>query len=121
MAYNGFEAGREFQAFQDLHGEDTFIKMNLLYIAFEISELYDAAIEDDFDELCADILELSLNEQFESFNIIDIADGVNFIIHDSNYTVREYHLTYKRNPDKVMEELLALFEQEEPLPEYEED
>lgn len=108
MAYNGFSPGREYQVFKDVHGEDTFITMNLLYIAFELSELYDDAIVDDFDELCEDVLELSLDEEFENYDIVSVADAVNYIIHDSNYTVHEYHRTYKRNPDKVHEELLAL-------------
>jgi hypothetical protein len=108
MAYNGFSPARELQSFKEEHGEDTFIMLNLLYIAFEISDLYDDAIADDFDELCEDVLELSLDEEFENFDVVSVADAVDYIIHDSNYTVKEYHKTYKRDPDKVHEELLAL-------------
>jgi hypothetical protein len=111
MSFDDFIPSVEYQKFEDQHGEDTFIKLNLLYIAFEINELNDENIkENEFDDLCEDILEISLDESFEAYNIIDIADAVVFIIHDSNYSVMEYERVYKRNRDKICEELLAYLE-----------
>lgn len=111
MAYNGFSPSAEFLKFQQEHGEDTYITMNLLYTAFETFELYDPDTDEgEFDELCEIILEMSLDDEFENFTVIEVADGVLFIIRDSNYTVREYVETYRRRRDKVVEELLALLE-----------
>jgi hypothetical protein len=111
MAFNDYSPSGEFAKFQELHGEDTFIKLNLLYIAFEFDELNNQTVDsNDFDELCEDILEISLDEAFESYNVIDIADAALFIIKDSNYSVGEYARTYKRNSIRVKEEILALLE-----------
>lgn len=111
MTYDDFAPGAEYKKIQEKYGDDTFIKLNLIYIAFEMDELNDENIDDgEFDDLCEDILEISLDENFGNFNVIDIADAAVFIIHDSNYTVREYERTYKRNRDKVCEELLAYLE-----------
>lgn len=111
MAYNGFSPAAEFSRFQQEHGEDTYITINLLYIAFEIFELYDPDTDEgEFDELCEIILEMALDDSFENYTIIDVADGALFIIRDSNYTVREYVQTYRRRKDKVVEELQALLE-----------
>lgn len=111
MAYNGFAPSEEFIKFRNEHGEDTFIKMNLLFIAFELSDLLDDnASVDGFDDLCEDILELSLDEAFEDYSVIEISDAILFIIYDSNYTVAEYEKTYKRNREKIVEELVAALE-----------
>ena len=109
MSLENFAPGREYKNFEEKHGEDTFIDLNLLYIAFEINDIYDEENSEngEFDELCADILEMYLDDQFDSFNVVDVADGVDFIIKDSNYTVKEYILRYKRNKEKMCEELLA--------------
>ena len=108
MTFNDFVPSVEYKKFQEQHGEDTFIKLNLLYLAFEMDELNDESIMDGaFDELCEDVLEISLSEDFEGYNIIDIADAVMFIIRDSNYTVAQYHDRYKRKPEIICEELLA--------------
>jgi hypothetical protein len=109
MAYKDFVPSEEFKKFRDANGEDTYIKLNLLYIAFELYELYDGEnVGSEFDDLCEDILELSLSEEFEDFDIIEISEAVVYIIRDSNYTVKEYENTYKRNREKVVEELLAV-------------
>lgn len=109
MEENSFVPSREYQKFAELNGEDTFIRLNLLYIAFELNELYSEENNQkgEFDELCEDVLEIYLDDQFESFNVVDIADGVAFIIDDSNYTIAEYVRTYRRNREKICEELLA--------------
>lgn len=111
MAFNDFVPSQEYKKFEEKYGEDSFIKLNLLYLAFEMDELNDEKIEGtEFDDLCEDVLEISLDESFAKFNLIDIADAVVFIIHDSNYSVREYEHVYKRNRDKICEELLAYLE-----------
>jgi hypothetical protein len=108
MALSDFIPSLEYKKFEEQYGEDTFINLNLLYIAFEMDELNDENITgNEFDELCKDVLEISLDEDFESYSIIDVADAIIFIIHDSNYTVNEYETTYKRRHDKICEELLA--------------
>ena len=114
MAYQDFLPTRELKRLQEEYGDDFYIKINLLYIAFEMSELYDEnSNETEFNELCEDILEISLDEQFEDYDIIDIADAAMYIISDSNYTVRDYEKTYKRNKEKVTEELLAVLNPDE--------
>lgn len=111
MSFSDFTPSLEYKKFEEQHGEDTFIKLNLLYIAFDMNELNDENIQgSEFDDLCEDVLEISLDEAFESFNIIDIADAVVFIIHDSNYSVAEYEGVYKRKREKICEELLAYLE-----------
>jgi hypothetical protein len=111
MPFSDFVPSLEYKKFEEQHGEDTFIKLNLLYIAFDMNELNDENImSSEFDDLCEDVLEISLDEAFESYNVIDIADAVVFIIRDSNYTVLEYEKTYKRKRDKICEELLAYLE-----------
>lgn len=109
MSIEGFVPSKEFANFGELHGEDTFIRLNLLYIAFDMNEIYSEENNQngEFDELCEDVLELYLDDQFDEYNIVDVADGVVFIIGDSNYSVSEYVRTYKRNREKVCEELLA--------------
>jgi hypothetical protein len=111
MSFSDFIPSLEYKRFEEQHGDDTFIKLNLLYIAFDMNELYDENIMDrEFDDLCEDVLEISLNEDFERFNIIDIADAVVFIINDSNYTVKEYETAYKRKQERILEELLSYLE-----------
>ena len=111
MSFSDFVPSLEYKRFEEQHGDDTFIKLNLLYIAFDMNELNDENIMDhEFDDLCEDVLEISLNEDFERFNIIDIADAVVFIINDSNYTVKEYESVYKRKQEKILEELLSYLE-----------
>lgn len=111
MSFSDFVPSLEYKRFEEQHGDDTFIKLNLLYIAFDMNELYDENIMDhEFDDLCEDVLEISLNEDFERFNIIDIADAVVFIINDSNYTVKEYESVYKSKQEKILEELLSYLE-----------
>jgi hypothetical protein len=111
MSFSDFVPSLEYKRFEEQHGDDTFIKLNLLYIAFDMNELYDENIMDhEFDDLCEDVLEISLNEDFERFNIIDIADAVVFIINDSNYTVKEYETVYKSKQEKILEELLSYLE-----------
>ena len=111
MTFSDFIPSNEYRKFEDQHGEDSFIKLNLLYLALEMNELNDENVTDDsFDELCEDVLEISLNEAFESYNIIDIADAVIFIIRDSNYTVAQYHARYKLKSDVICEELIAFIE-----------
>jgi hypothetical protein len=109
MALDNFIPSREYQNFKKTNGEDTFIRLNLLYIAFEMNDVYDeeSNLNGEFDELCEDVLEIYLDEQFDSYNVIDVADGVAFIIKDSNYSIAEYTRTYKRNREKICEELLA--------------
>ena len=108
MTFRDFVPSEEYRKIAQAYGEDTFIKLNLIYIAFEMDEINDENITgSEFDELCEDVLEISLDPAFERYNIIDIADGVVFIIHDSNYTVVEYERTYKNRREKVCEELLA--------------
>ncbi|CDZ23718.1 hypothetical protein CCDG5_0587 [[Clostridium] cellulosi] len=109
MAEEAFIPSVEYKKFAEANGEDTFIRMNLLYIAFELNDLYSEEnnADGEFDELCEDILDMYLDDQFEGFNVIDIADGAAFIIEDSNYTVHEYVRTYRRNREKICEELLA--------------
>ncbi|MDR3645729.1 MAG: hypothetical protein P4M02_11725 [Clostridia bacterium] len=113
MAYNGFVPSKEFQKFQKEHGEDTFIMMNLLYAAFEMNDVYDENTDEgEYDDLCDIVLEMFLDDEFEDYTLVDVADGAVYIINDSNYTVREYVETYRRKRDKVVEELLALLERE---------
>lgn len=108
MTFSDFVPSEEYRKIAEAYGDDTFIKLNLIYIAFEMDEINDENIEGgEFDELCEDVLEISLDPAFERYNIIDIADGVVFIIHDSNYTVAEYERTYKQRKGKICEELLA--------------
>jgi hypothetical protein len=104
-----FIPSAEYKKFEETHGEDTFIRLNLMYIAFELNDIYSEESNEkgEFDELCEDILEIYLDDQFDGFNVIDIADGVSFIIDDSNYSISEYVRTYKKNRDKICEELLA--------------
>jgi hypothetical protein len=112
MAIENFAASREYKKFAETNGEDTFIRMNLMYIAFEMNDIYteDGNQNGEFDELCEDVLEIYLDEQFDSYNVVDVADGVAFIITDSNYSIAEYTGTYKRNRGKICEELLAYLE-----------
>lgn len=111
MPIEGFSPSAEYRKIAGQYGDDTFLKLNLIYLAFEMDEINDDAIQgSEFDDLCEDVLEIALDEQFEPYDIIDIADAVVFIIHDSNYTVREYETTYKKRRDKVCEELLAYLE-----------
>lgn len=111
MAIEGFSPSAEYRKISEQYGEDTFLKLNLIYLAFEMDEINDDDIQgSEFDDLCEDALEIALDPQFESYNLIDIADAMVFIIHDSNYTVREYEATYKKRRDKVCEELLAYLE-----------
>lgn len=109
MALEGFAPGAAFKDFGEKNGEDTFIRINLLYLAFAMNELNteENNASGEFDELCEDILEIYLDDQFDDFNILDVADGAMFIIADSNYTVKEYVRTYKRDREKICEELLA--------------
>lgn len=123
MTYKDYIPSEEYKKFEQLHGEDTFIKLNLLYIAFELNELCDECGGDSaFDELCEDVLEIALDEAFERYNVIDVADAVEFIIHDSNYTVGSYESAYQRNKERVCEELLAYLDKKSRVPEekYEE-
>ena len=111
MNFSDFSPSAEYKKFETQYGEDTFLKLNLLYIAFDMNELNDEKIIDtEFDDLCEDVLEISLNEDFERFNIIDIADAVVFIIRDSNYTVKEYETAYHSKNERILEELLAYLE-----------
>lgn len=109
MAIEGFVPSAEYKKFKAQHGEDTFIRLNLLYIAFEMNELLtdENNKNGEFDELCEDVLEMYLDDQFDDFNVVDIADGVLFIMNDSNYSISEYTRTYKKNREKICEELLA--------------
>lgn len=109
MALEDFVPSREYKKFEEANGEDTFIKMNLTYIAFQLSELYSEENNKDgqFDELCEDILEIYLDGTFDDYNLVDVIDGIVFIIKDSNYSISEYARTYKNNRDKIFEELLA--------------
>ncbi len=109
MALDDFVPSREYKNFEEQNGEDTFIKLNLMYIAFEMSDIYseESNQQGEFDELCKDVLEIYLDDQFESYNVIDVADAVVFIINDSNYSIMEYVITYKRKREKICEELLA--------------
>lgn len=109
MAIEGFVPSAEYKKFEAQHGEDTFIRLNLLYIAFEMNELLtdENNKNGEFDELCEDVLEMYLDDQFNDFNVVDIADGVLFIMNDSNYSISEYTRTYKKNREKICEELLA--------------
>lgn len=109
MAIEGFVPSAEYKKFEQANGEDTFIRINLMYIAFELNDIYSEENNKngEFDELCEDILEIYLDDQFDGFNVIDIADGAAFIIGDSNYSVSEYTRTYKRDREKICEELLA--------------
>lgn len=117
MPSDGFVPSAEYRRFSEQNGEDTFLRMNLLYIAFELNELYSEENNQkgEFDELCADILELYLDDAFESFNVVDVADGVQFIITDSNYSISEYTHTYRRDRGKVAEELLAYLQKQRRL------
>lgn len=112
MAIENFVASKEYKKFEETNGEDTFIRMNLIYIAFEMNDIYsdESNQNGEFDELCEDVLEIYLDEQFDSYNVVDVADGVEFIITDSNYSIAEYTRTYKRNRGKICEELLAYLE-----------
>jgi len=112
MALDDFVPSGEYKKFEEINGEDTFIKLNLLYIAFEMNEIYseESNQRGEFDELCRDVLEIYLDDEFETYNVVDVADAVVFIINDSNYTIAEYVSTYKRNAEKVSEELFAYLE-----------
>lgn len=121
MSYNGFSAGTEYFKFLEQHGEDTDNMINLLYIAYQISELYDEYNSNDFDELCEDILEIYFDDSFEDFNVVTVADPVLFIIKDSNYTVSSYVQRYRRSKDIMLEELLAQLESDEPMEDYEDE
>jgi hypothetical protein len=112
MALGDFVPSGEYKKFEEINGEDTFIKLNLLYIAFEMNEIYseESNQRGEFDELCRDVLEIYLDDEFETYNVVDVADAVVFIINDSNYTIAEYVSTYKRNAEKVSEELFAYLE-----------
>lgn len=105
----GFVPSEEYRKFEQQNGEDTFLRMNLLYIAFELSDLYSEAnnAKGEFDELCEDVLEIYLDDQFDGFTVVDIADGVSFIIGDSNYTLLEYTRRYRHDRGEIAEELLA--------------
>jgi hypothetical protein len=109
MALSDFVPSKEYKKFEEINGEDTFIKLNLLYLAFEMNDIYSEEHNQngEFDELCNDVLEIYLDDQFDDYNVIDVADGVMFIINDSNYSIAEYVRTYKRNREKICEELLA--------------
>lgn len=109
MALENFAPSLEYKKFEEANGEDTFLKINLIYIAFEMNELYSDENNQDgqFDELCEDVLEIYLDGTFDDYNIVDVIDGVVFIIKDSNYSISEYVRTYKNNRDKIIEELLA--------------
>ena len=122
MTFSDFVPSEEYQKIAQAYGDDTFIKLNLIYIAFEMDEINDENIQGgEFDELCEDVLEISLDPAFERYNIIDIADGVVFIIHDSNYTVAEYERTYKQKKEKICEELLAYLDNRDRYRDEEED
>jgi hypothetical protein len=121
MSYNGFSGGKEYFNFLEQHGEDTDNMINLLYIAYQISELYDEDNPDDFDELCEDILEIYFDDDFEDYNVVNIADAVLFIIKDSNYTVQSYIKRYRKSKDIMLEELLAQLESEEPMDDEDEE
>lgn len=121
MSYNGFSASNEYLKFNEQHGEDTDNMINLIYIAYQISELYSEENANDFDELCEDILEIYFDDSFEDYNVISVTDAVLFIIKDSNYTVSSYVKRYKKSKDIMMEELLAQLEDEEPMEENEEE
>lgn len=114
MALNDFVPSKEYKKFEEANGEDTFLKLNLLYLAFEMNDIYseEKNRNGEFDELCADVLEIYLDDQFNDYNVIDVADGVMFIINDSNYSIAEYVQTYKRNREKICEELLAYLDKE---------
>lgn len=116
MSLENYIPSAEFNKFQEENGEDTFLKINLLYIAFELNDLYSEENNQkgEFDELCEDVLELYLDDQFDGYTVIDVADGVMFIINDSNYSISEYTRTYKRNREKICEELLALLQKQHP-------
>lgn len=109
MSLENYVPSKEYKDFEKQNGEDTFIKLNLLYLAFAMNEIYsdEKNKEGEFDELCRDVLDMYLDDQFDSYNIIDIAEGTMFIIKDSNYTIKEYVRTYERNHEKICEELLA--------------
>jgi hypothetical protein len=121
MSYNGFSAGKEYFKFFEQHGEDTDNMINLLYIAYQISELYDENNADDFDELCEDILDTYFDDSFENYNVVSVTDAVLYIIKDSNYTVTSYIKRYRKSKDIMLEELLAQLEDEEPIEEYEDE
>lgn len=122
MTFEDYLPSREYEKLEEQWGEDTFLKLNLLYIAFEMDELNDEGIRGgEFDELCEDVLEISLREDFERYNIIDIADGVVFIIRDSNYTVAEYEHAYHTKNERICEELLAYLEKQRREPSFEQE
>lgn len=121
MSYNGFSPSKELFEFHEKHGDDTDNMINLLYIAYQISELYDENNSDDFDELCEDILDIYFDDSFEDYNAATITDAVLFIIKDSNYTVISYVKRYRKSKDIMIEELHAHLEDEEIVEEYEEE
>lgn len=108
--YKDFSPSGEYAKFKEANGEDTFLKMNLLYAAFLLDGLYRQENSDEFDDLCEDVLELSLAEEFDRFSMEDVAEAVEYIIRDSNYTIQEYHKAYKRDGERVTEELIALLD-----------
>lgn len=114
MSLENFVPGAEYKKFADENGEDAFIKLNLLYIAMELDEINTVENNQngEFDALCEDVLEIYLDEQFDGYNVEDIADGIMFIMSDSNYSIKEYTRTYKNNRDKICEELLAYLNKE---------
>lgn len=114
MSLENFVPSAEYNKFADENGEDAFIRLNLLYIAMELEEIYSEENNQngEFDELCEDVLEIYLDEQFDGYNVENIADAIMFIMSDSNYSIKEYTRTYKAKRDKICEELLAYLNNE---------
>lgn len=114
MALENFSPSGAYNEFENQNGEDTYIKLNLMYIAMELNEVYSEENNKngEFDDLCEDVLEMYLDDAFEGYKVEDIADGIIFIMGDSNYSIKEYTHTYRHNKDKITEELLAYLNRE---------
>lgn len=110
MLPENFSPAGEIAAFRETNGEDSFNKINLLYIA---SMLYkpDSEVEtEDFDRLCEDLLDLSLDEAFDGYTTPAVVKAAKFIMKDSSYTVPSYARACENRRDRVTEELLYLLD-----------
>lgn len=115
MSYNGFSASTEIDKFLQEYGEEAADKLDLLYIAYEIYDLLEQGADtDDFDELCADVLEIAKNERFQDDNLLDVADAVLCVMEDNDTSVEQMIADFQENPDQVMDTVDLIFETEAP-------
>lgn len=122
MSYNGFSASAAIDKFLQEYGDEAADKLDLLYIAYEMYDLMEQGADaDEFDELCADVLEIAKDEHFQDDNLLDVADAVLCVMEDNDVSVGQMITDYRENPDGVMDAVDLIFEMDAPTDPDEEE